>query len=63
VAKQNGVDCSDLIDYSEAVGATCYQFGDEIVKIKKASKSKFNNVSKAKNCPVLYYKTVAANEC
>ena len=63
VAKQNGVDCSDLIDYSENVGATCYQFDDEIVQIKKASKSKFNNVSKAKNCPVLYYKTVVPNEC
>ena len=63
VAKQNGVDCSDLINYSDNVGATCYQFDDEIVKIKKASKSKFDTVSKAKNCPVLYYKTVAPNEC
>jgi hypothetical protein len=63
VAKQNNVDCSDEIDYSEAVGATCYLFDDEIVKIRKASKNKFNTVSKAKNCPVLYYKTVAANEC
>jgi hypothetical protein len=63
VAKQNNVDCSAVISYDQNVGASCYQFGDEIVKIRKASKNKFNTVSKAKNCPVLYYKTVAANEC
>ena len=63
VAKQNNVDCSAVISYNQNVGAACYQFGDEIVKIKQASKNKFNTVSKAKNCPVLYYQTVAANEC
>jgi hypothetical protein len=63
VAKQNNVDCSAVISYNQNVGATCYQFGDEIVQIKKASKNQFNTVSKAKNCPVLYYKTVAPNQC